>query len=248
MWGAKLEKIFEWIKKHKVKTALLGLLLFFIPIIIIHLLFKWYWGIEFLVAKWTAGELLNYVGSYLAFAGTVVLGILALWQNKQIAAQSENYNNILKEMQISLNTPTFNVKCLGLSNVCGKKKISFEIKNISQNLANNISINSFSIGKKGDKKKTTTMNNATLSTTYLKADDVLRVDFDYDFQTHNEIVYWIHFYMSYTDKFNEKHKIRVEGATNSKKSSDLTDYICYEVDKDTQEVFLYGAKEIIKND
>lgn len=123
MVGIKLKKIFDWITRHKIKSILLVILIFLLPITIIHLLFKWYWGIDFLVAKWTAGELLSYVGSYLSFIGTVALGFLALWQNRQIANQSENYNNILKQMQISLNTPIFNVKCLGLSNNCGTEYI-----------------------------------------------------------------------------------------------------------------------------
>ena len=248
MWGVKLKKIFEWINKHKAKTVLLGILLFLAPLIIIHLLFKWHWGIEFLVAKWTAGELLNYVGSYFAFAGTIVLGVLTLWQNKEIAQQSKDHNDILKEMQINLNTPTFNVKCLGLSNNCGKKNISFEIKNISQNLANNISIRGFHIRKKDDEKQWTIMGNAILSTTYLNANDTLTVKFEYDFKTDNNIVYWIYFYMAYTDKFNVKHKICVEGATDPKKAPDLTDYICYEVDKETQDFILHGGQEETEND
>ena len=197
---------------------------------------------------WGADDILAFYGSFLSFLGTVVLGALALWQNKQIADQSENYDNLLKEMKINLNTPTFNVKCLGLSNNCGKKNISFEIKNISQNLANNISIRGFHIRKKDDEKQWTIMGNAILSTTYLKADDILTVKFEYDFKTENNIVYWIYFYMSYTDKFNEKHKIRVEGATVPKKAPDLTDYICYEVDKETQDFILHGGQEETEND
>ena len=92
------------------------------------------------------------------------------------------------------------------------------------------------------------MGNAILSTTYLKADDILTVKFEYDFKTENNIVYWIYFYMSYTDKFNEKHKIRVEGATVPKKAPDLTDYICYEVDKETQDFILHGGQEETEND
>lgn len=243
-----MDDIKTFFKKYKTRIIIITILLFILPILIVHLLFKWYWGIDFFVAKWSAGDMLSFIGSFLSFVGTVILGALALWQNKQIADQSENYNNLLKEMQINLNTPTFNVKCLGLSNNCGKKNISFEIKNISQNLANNISIRGFHIRKKGDEKQWTIMGNAILSTTYLKADDTLTVKFEYDFKTDNNVIYWIYFYMAYTDKFNEKHKIRVEGATDPKKAPDLTDYICYEVNKETQDFILYGGQEETKND
>ena len=43
-------------------------------------------------------------------------------------------------------------------------------------------------------------------------------------------------------------KIRVEGATDPKKSPNLTDYICYEVNKETQDFILYGGQEETEND
>ena len=48
---------------------------------IIHVLFSLYPSNDWLIAKWTAGEILTY-------ASTVSLGLLAVWQNRKI--QSEN--------------------------------------------------------------------------------------------------------------------------------------------------------------
>ena len=91
-----MEKVLEWIKKHKAKTVLLGIIIFLAPLIIIHLLFKWYWGADFFVAEWSAGELLGYVGTFFAFAGTVALGILALWQNDKLSKQNDAYRKMIE--------------------------------------------------------------------------------------------------------------------------------------------------------
>ena len=49
------------------------MVIFGVPLII-HILFKLHPNIDFFVAEWTAGELLSYYGSILAFLGTVILG------------------------------------------------------------------------------------------------------------------------------------------------------------------------------
>lgn len=64
-------------------------LLFFIPLIVVHLLFKWYSGIEFLVAEWGAGDLLGYIGTMLSFAGTIALSVLALQASEKANTLSE---------------------------------------------------------------------------------------------------------------------------------------------------------------
>lgn len=46
--------------------------------IIVHILFKWNSGIDFLVAEWSAGDVLGYIGTILSFVGTIILSILAL--------------------------------------------------------------------------------------------------------------------------------------------------------------------------
>ncbi len=73
-----MDDIKKFLKKHKKAIILWALIGFFIPIIIVHLLFKWYSGIDFLVAEWSAGDLLSYMGTILTFIGTIVLSVLAL--------------------------------------------------------------------------------------------------------------------------------------------------------------------------
>lgn len=64
--------------KNKKKIILTALFIFFLPLLCIHLLFKWKSGIPFIEAEWNAGEVLDYVGTFLSFIGTIILGFLAL--------------------------------------------------------------------------------------------------------------------------------------------------------------------------
>lgn len=74
----------EILKKYKKMLIWIFLIGFIVPMIIVHCLFKWHSGNDFLTAEWTAGELLEYIGTMISFLGTIVLGVLAL-QASQIA-------------------------------------------------------------------------------------------------------------------------------------------------------------------
>lgn len=82
-----METIISWLKKHKLLFGLIVILLFATPLIIVHILFKFSFGISWLNAEWSAGDVLSYVAGFEAFIGTVALGALALWQNQQINKQ-----------------------------------------------------------------------------------------------------------------------------------------------------------------
>ena len=78
-----LNKIKQFIKDHKKIFRILGtiflvILVFIVPMLIVHVLFKWDCKNPFFVPKWTAGDALGYVGTILSFIGTISLGILAL--------------------------------------------------------------------------------------------------------------------------------------------------------------------------
>lgn len=83
-----MNDIKNFFKRYKIRIIVITLLLFIIPIVAVHLLFKWYWGIEFLVAEWSAGDILNFIGAFLSFVGTVLLGALALWQNQKLSDEN----------------------------------------------------------------------------------------------------------------------------------------------------------------
>lgn len=61
--------------------------IFFIPLLAIHMLFLWDSGIDWLIARWTPGDIMGYIAGFEAFIGTVSLGAVAFWQNQQIHNQ-----------------------------------------------------------------------------------------------------------------------------------------------------------------
>lgn len=94
-----MENLLKWIAKHKVLSVILFLVLFFVPLLVIHSLFKAEACSIFWVAEWSAGELLNYVGAFYAFVGTTVLSIMALWQN--ISFQDANQKNAKYQAELA---------------------------------------------------------------------------------------------------------------------------------------------------
>lgn len=85
-----MEYIIKWIKNKKVKVILIILALFFVPLIVVHLLFKLNTGIYFLQADWSSGELIGYIAGFEAFIGTITLGVVAVVQTSQANSLSKN--------------------------------------------------------------------------------------------------------------------------------------------------------------
>ena len=90
----------DWIKKHRFMLILLFVFLVVCVPLIIHIIFKIPSEHSFFAPEWSAGELLSYYGAILAFAGTVFLGALALYQNDLFKKQND------KIMQLQ-NVPYF---------------------------------------------------------------------------------------------------------------------------------------------
>lgn len=86
------KKSAQWFEKYWLVAFLILSILF---LLLVHVLFSIYTTHNWLQAKWTAGELLTYVG-------TVSLGILSLWQNKQLQAINEKQRrqNEVREIQM----------------------------------------------------------------------------------------------------------------------------------------------------
>lgn len=128
--------MFKWIEKHK--GIVIAALLFFIAGVplIIHILFKMNSGIPFLEAEWTAGDALGYYGSILSFIGTVVLGALALYQNRLIKDESDKRATLLEHKEHERYMPKFETNSRGCMGSCAK--LHFSIKNISDNSSTEI--------------------------------------------------------------------------------------------------------------
>jgi hypothetical protein len=73
----------SWFHKHKVQIIFIVILAFFVPLTIVHCLFKLKNTIPFFAAEWQAGDVLAYIAGFEAFLGTIVLGCIAVYQTKQ---------------------------------------------------------------------------------------------------------------------------------------------------------------------
>lgn len=112
-----MKKYIEWISSHKASLFICMGVLFFLPIVIVHLLFKWNSGIEFWVAEWGAGEVLGYVGTMLTFIGTMVLSFLALQASnkanelstKVIEMEKDRYRLELRPFVLVSNWKAYNI-------------------------------------------------------------------------------------------------------------------------------------------
>ena len=128
--------MFDWMKNHKKLIAFTIFMVIFGVPLIIHILFKLHPNVDFFVAEWTAGELLSYYGSILAFLGTVILGALSLYQNQIIKQESDKRTELLEQRERESNMPRFRLRHAGSQG--NTLKMLLEIENISENIANDI--------------------------------------------------------------------------------------------------------------
>ncbi len=90
-----MKKDKSWFLRHKVISTILAVLLFAVPLIVVNLLFKWKSNIYIIEAEWSAGDVLGYIAGFEAFIGTVLLGVVAIAQNKK----ANDINDRLLQMQ-----------------------------------------------------------------------------------------------------------------------------------------------------
>lgn len=94
-----MKKLLDWIKNHKWITILICVLLFVVPLVTVHILFKIPAWSDCLVAEWSAGELLAYIAGFEALAGTVFLGLITVYQTEQANTVSQQLGKENNEMQ-----------------------------------------------------------------------------------------------------------------------------------------------------
>lgn len=90
-----MKKILNWIKTHKTLVAIITVLVFALPLVVVHFLFKWHSGIPWLEAEWLAGDVLGYIAGFEALLGTIILGLVSVHQTDEANAT----NDRLMEMQ-----------------------------------------------------------------------------------------------------------------------------------------------------
>lgn len=138
----------KWIKKNIGLCLISCLVILFLLIgmpIIINMLFKFNSRICFLEAEWSASDALSYYGAILSFIGTVVLGVLALYQNHIIKMEADKKAAEIEKQQWVENMPKFYVRLKGANGFCGN--LVFLIHNVSNNIAYDVEIYDLKIKK-----------------------------------------------------------------------------------------------------
>ena len=77
------------------------LLLFTLPIIVVHILFKIHPQNDFFVAEWSSGDVLSYIGGFLSFLGTFALGVITIYLNNN----ANKTNERLLELEYTKHQP-----------------------------------------------------------------------------------------------------------------------------------------------
>lgn len=111
----KTQAVIQGIKKHPILAVCIC---FFLPLLIVHLIFKWHSGISFFEAEWTAGDIITYIAGFEAFIGTVFLGTVAIKQNETIVKLQENEDTTAQSCSILLRGDNFTGESVELSNEC----------------------------------------------------------------------------------------------------------------------------------
>lgn len=130
--------MFNWLKKHKIMVSIVSFVIVLGVPLAIHFAFKIDAVNSLFEAEWTAGELLGYYGSILSFIGTVVLGALALYQNRLIKDESDKIEKRFEQREHERNMPKFVVVSTGSDGQCSH--LRFDIQNISENIANTVEL------------------------------------------------------------------------------------------------------------
>lgn len=137
-----MEKWFSWIKDNIPMVILILLLLIVGVPFGIYVSFKIPAPIGFLEAGpgWNEGTVLGYYGSVLSFLGTVLLSMLAIYQNMEIKKEADKRTEALETEK---NSPKLICNARGCSG--NYKELRCELENISNNLANKITVSNFNI-------------------------------------------------------------------------------------------------------
>jgi hypothetical protein len=86
-----MKKVYEWIKKNKLLTIFILLIVIILPLALVQVIFKFPAPCKGLEAVWDAGDVIGYCGDVLSFLGTIVLGYIAI-------VQSDNANKLSKDL------------------------------------------------------------------------------------------------------------------------------------------------------
>lgn len=94
-----MKKILNWINNHKILVTIITVLVFIVPLIVIHILFKSTAIHSWFVATWSAGDLLGYIAGFVSLLGTVFLGLITVYFADQANEINERLGKENNDMQ-----------------------------------------------------------------------------------------------------------------------------------------------------
>lgn len=121
-----MSKIVGWIKHHKTTTFLGCIVMFLLPLILVHIFFKWNSGIGWLSAEWSAGDVLAYIAGFESFVGTIVLGFVTVYQSEKASRENERLsreNNFLQRISVQRLLPLVSVESIVVERSCITAKL-----------------------------------------------------------------------------------------------------------------------------
>lgn len=135
-----MTSFWKLVKRHKIATIVIAVIIFLVVVVGvpfgINCLFKISARNELLKAEWTAADVLTYYGGILAFLSTVILSVLALWQNHVIKEANEAHTELLERLEREKYAPFIKI----YNPMSNGQAIKFYIENISDNIAQKIEI------------------------------------------------------------------------------------------------------------
>lgn len=134
-YRCKMDNVFQFIKK----TWWLFLILFLAPIVVIAVFALKEYVLNQI--DLSAGDWAGLWGAAFAYWGTVILGILAFWQNTQV---QEN-NDLLINFEKNKVAPVFSLVLEGYQGLL--QNLQFKLTNCSDNLACNLNVSDLEINK-----------------------------------------------------------------------------------------------------
>jgi|GEM_PF-6001943 len=102
-----MEKYFNWLRNHKMKSLCIAILIIILPILLMHII-SLLFNIRF--AHLSASDYLAYIGTVLAAIGTISLGHLALWQNMMQTSINKELQGHLKQIEINQTKPNLKLE------------------------------------------------------------------------------------------------------------------------------------------
>lgn len=195
-----MDKWFGLIKKYWWAVVLaLFFFIVFVPFVI-NICFLKTAPCKHLVADWGSGDVLSYYGSVLGLLGTVGLSMLALYQNQEIKKEADKREELLKsqihspQLDLQYTSPLFYIS-----------NLEFTLRNISNNLADNITVSDIKVYDK-TRDLINSISNCRLNRKSLAGGDyfIFIIEIDEIKATNLKI----EFIVSCQDKFDIVHKYR----------------------------------------